>query len=183
MKAPFTFPITLSAMENFRHPDPQNFRHGIHMDGDALVAMNGYIIIRATRGYWLARDFTPAPPEFSNRVCSLPWSSFPPEEDGWRRLDDKRGDIYRRAPIAMFTDKHKPTPSPVWRVGSRHTIRLSHLQQLARLPRCEVHTTATRYDFAFFRFNGGPAIVPRDKRLSDPLHPVSPSANLFPPAP
>jgi hypothetical protein len=183
MKAPFTFPITLSAMENFRHPDPANIRHGLHMDGDALVSMNGYIILRASRGYWLATDFPPAPPEFAVKASSLPWNAFPPDGDGWRRLDDKRGDLYARAPISMFTDKHKPTPSPVWRVGGLHMIRLSHLQQLARLPRCEVFTTGTRDDFAFFRFNGGLAIVPRDKRLSDPRHPVSPSANLFPPAP
>lgn len=181
MKAPFTFPIPIAAVEIFRHPDPSHALHGLHMDGDALIAGNGYIAVRADRGYWMAGDFEPAPEEFTRRTSALPWHTFPPDGEGWRRMDEKRGDIYDRAPIGLFTEKHKPTPSPVWRVAGMHMIRLSFLQQLARLPRCEVYTAGTRDDFALFRFNGGRAIVPRDKRLSDPMHPVSPSGSLFPP--
>jgi len=178
MKTPFRFPLLAGDIASFCHPSPMHDFHEPHILEGALVAANGYMAVRVERGRWMASDFTPAPKAFTTRLTALAWGSFPDDSAEWRALDDVRGQLFRYAPIGMFMEKtHKCAPSPVWQVGGQHLIRLSHLQALSRLPRCEVHAgSQTHGTPAFFRFNGGLAIVPPDPRLT--VH----SAAIFAPA-
>lgn len=176
-KAPFLFPIRAGDIALFTHPDPEHLLHSTHfLDGD-LTAGNGYIAIRAHRGLWAENDFPPASYDFRERLGNLPWHSIPPATSPeWRSLDDIRGDIYARAIIHPWTNKHRPTPSPVWRIGTHHRIRLSHLQLLARLPRAQVYAgTALREEPLYIRFNGGIALMPPNRRLETQSREIFPA--------
>jgi hypothetical protein len=180
MKAPFRFPLHAGDLEVFCHPHEGHAMSRTHMvDGD-LVAANGHLAVRASRGLWLDADFEPAPADFLQRVAGLPWGSAPDHSsEAWRPLDDARGDIYRSATIGLYNNKGRISPSPVWMVAGQHPIRLSFLQQIARLPRCEVYTGALHNSQpAWFRFNGGTVIVPKTKRPFPTF-----SRQLFPPRP
>jgi hypothetical protein len=166
-KTPFLFPLRAGDIACFCHPDPTHDLAQPHfIDGD-LSAGNGYLAIKATRGLWLESDFTPAPYEAKERISNLPWHNVPEaDHPEWRKLDDIRGILYQYGSIHPWTDKHKPTPSPVWRVAQQHLIRLSHLQLIARLPAAQIycgHLTATSP--AFVRFNGGSLIIPLNRSL------------------
>lgn len=166
-KAPFLFPVRAGDISLFCHPSPASPLHLPHYIGGSLTAGNGHIAIRAERGQWTESDFTPAPENAAQRLSALPWHRFPPESPEWRPLDDIRGLLYAHAPIAPFTDRHRVAPCPVWQIADHHLARLSHLQLLARLPRVRVYAgPAAREDPLFFRYNGGIAIMPRDKRLT-----------------
>ena len=141
--------------------------HQPHMIDGALYAASGYIAIRAERGRWMASDFDPAPEDFARRLTALPWGSFPADSAEWREMDEVRGNLFRFAAHGVWRENHTLAPSPVWQVGGQHLIRLSHLQHLSRLPRCEVYAgSQTEGAPAFFRYNGGTAIVPQDRRLT-----------------
>lgn len=166
-KTPFLFPLRAGDIALFCHPDPSNVLSApYYIDGD-LSAGNGYLAIKATRGLWMESDYIPAPQEAVDRISNLPWHSIPDKDHPeWRRLDDVSGTIYHRATIQPWNDKHRVTPSPVWKVGGEHNIRLSHLQLIARLPNARIYCGhATRSEPAYVLFNGGSVIIPRDKRL------------------
>jgi hypothetical protein len=132
-----------------------------------LYAGNGHIAIRATSGRWMASDFEPPAELFRRKVGSLPWESVPGDSPEWIPLDDGRGTIYRYAPVSIWTEQNKRSATPVVKIAGQHLIRLSHLQLIARLPRCEVYAgPVTRHDPLFFRYNGGAVIVPTDKSLT-----------------
>jgi hypothetical protein len=167
MKAPFPFPLTVGDIECFTHPAEDHAFHRPHIIDGALCAGNGHIAIRAERGRWMASDFTTPPTEFLERFARLPWGAIHGDSPEWRRMDDVRGTIYRYASIGIWTEKKKRSPSPVVEIGKFHLIRLSHLQLIARLPRCEVYAgPVTRHDPLFFRYNGGTVIVPIDRGLT-----------------
>lgn len=167
-KAPFTFPLLAGDIAEFCHPSPESPFHRAHFrDGD-LTAGNGFIAIRAMRGRWIESDFTPAPDGFGDRMGTLPWHRIPPPSPEWRDLDEIRGIIYASAPLDPWTPDHKssPSPSPVWRIAHHHRIRLSHIQLLARLPRCKVFCGhSMKDDPLFISFSSGCALMPPDRRL------------------
>lgn len=181
MKTPFRFPLTVGDIELFTHPAEDHAFHLAHFIDGALCAGNGHIAIRATSGRWMASDFTPAPSEFLQRFSRLPWGAIHGDSPEWRAMDDVRATIYRYAPIGIWTEKGKRSPSPVVEIGKHHLIRLSHLQLIARLPRCEVYAgPVTRHDPLFFRYNGGTVIVPIDRGLTFGTFGIfAPSLDMF----
>ena len=181
-KAPFQFPLRAGDIACFCHPDPANPLAAAHfIDGD-LMAGNGYMAIRASRGLWLEADFTPAAFETMERLANLPWHNLPEASSpNWRDLDDIRGNLYQYGAINPWTDKHRPTPSPVWKVASHNLVRLSHLQLLARLPKAQIYCgPLTVTSPTFVRFNGGSLIMPKDSRLQHYSREIfTPSYDLF----
>jgi hypothetical protein len=166
-KAPFTFPLLAGDIALFCHPSAASPFHLPHfLDGD-LTAGNHHIAIRARRGRWMECDFSPPPDGFKERLGNLPWHRFPDDGPEWRPLDDIRGLLYAHAPINPWKADFTPSPSPVWRIGHHHRVRLSHLQLLARLPRCMVYAgPSMRPDPLFIRFNAGTAIMPPNGKLT-----------------
>ena len=161
----FPFPLQLGALDWFCHPRGM-FARPAWAAGQALVA-NGYLALRVARGYWAASDFEEPSAEFLRRFEALPWSRFAGIPDEWRSLDDIRGHLYRDAPVYPWTEAGKCAPSRVWRVNGSFLARLSHLQLIARLPRCEVHLGIMSPDAPLmYRFNGGLGMLAADKRLS-----------------
>ena len=113
------------------------------------------------------------PAGFLERFESLPWER--PLAGPWRHLADGSASMTRIARIAPWRGENVAF-SPVWRVGDVVT-RLSWLQLVTRLPRCEVFTgTQDAGDPLFFRFSGGRGIIAHDPRLTSWSH------HLFPPA-
>jgi hypothetical protein len=166
-KAPMRFPLTEGDIRLFCHPAEEHQYASPHMIEGNLCAGNGHIAIRATSGRWMESDFTAPSPDFAQRIGSLPWAAIPGDSPEWRSMDEIRGTIYRFAPISIWTEKGKRSPSPIVSIGGHHLIRLSHLQLIARLPRCEAYAGATtRHAPLFFRYNGGTVIVPTDKALT-----------------
>ncbi len=166
-KAPFPFPLQLGALDWFCHPTDTDFLAPVWKDGQALAG-NGYTALRVDRGYWDARDFEPASPAFLMRFETLPWARFHGIPDEWHKLDDIRGHLYRSAPTYPWTAKGKCAPSRVWRVGATFLARLSHLQLIARLPRCEIHLGVMGPEAPLlFRFNGGLGMLAADKKLTE----------------
>jgi hypothetical protein len=163
----FPFPLQLGALDWFCHPRPGHvFERPAWWDGEA-VAGNGYIALRAHRGHWMASDFPAAEGEFLERCEALGWDRFEGLTEDWMNFDDVRGHLYRHAPIYPWTEAGKCAPSPVWRVGGAFLGRLSHLQLIARLPRCEVHVGRIGPDSPMlFRFSGGRGMLAADKRLT-----------------
>lgn len=167
-KTKIPYPLQLGALEAFAHPAPGNV-FSIPMwgeDGSALVA-NGFIGLEVSRGLWLKSDFPPASSEYLQRFRALEWQRFRTlTEVDWQPLEDIRGDLYRQAPLAPWTDKHRCAPSPVWRVNGVFLCRLSHLQMIARLPRCEVYLGPMgAASPLLFRFSGGRGMLAADSRL------------------
>jgi hypothetical protein len=180
IKAPFGFPHGIGTLEAFCHPSAANaLAHPLPLADGEMGAANGYLAIRIERGRWMPEDFPLLAEDAAlARFLALPWGAAPDAQSAeWRALDDVRGDIYRNAPISPWTDKHKPTPCPVWKVGGGFLARLSHLQLLARLPRIEIYAgemSAARP--LYFRFTAGRGMIAQDRRLT--TH----SRELFKPA-
>jgi hypothetical protein len=166
-KSPFPFPLQLGALDWFTHPTDPDFMAPMWKDGQALVG-NRYIALRVDRGYWDAKDFEPASAAFLARFETLPWSRFHGIPDEWHKLDDIRGLLYRNAPIYPWKANGKCAPSRVWLVGTTFLGRLSHLQLIARLPRCEIHLGVMgREAPLLFRFSGGTGMLAADRNLTE----------------
>ena len=165
MKHSFPNPMPIEALLAFCHPwDGHLLSQPRRGDGEVLAA-NGYIAIRAKKGWWLESDFQPAGEEYRKRFDKLPWARFERLGDHWRPLDNVRGDLFRSGKIEPWL-RHRPAPTPLWLFNSRLRVRLSHLQLVAMLPRCEAFTgTDDRDDPLFFRFTGGIGIMARDAKL------------------
>jgi hypothetical protein len=104
-------------------------------------------------------------PYFLERIRKIPWSRFDSIKDAsWRSLGDVRAQLFDRAPIAPWNG-HRMAPTPIWLVDEI-PVRLSLLQLISRLPRCEVATGLTNScDPLFFRFSGGRGAIARDPKL------------------
>lgn len=165
----FSFPITLSTIREFCHPDPSHDLHEPAMIAGTLHAGNSRIAIRSERGLWLPSDFPSTPPAVASRFAKLPWNGLPAASPEWVPLDLHRGDIFARGKIRPWTEKLTISPSPVWQVAQSSLIRLSHLQLLAMLPGAEIYAgPAALHAPIYVRFSGGGiSIVPRDPRLKD----------------
>src|SRR5690606_5057900 len=112
-------------------------------------------------------DFPKPRPGFVGKFMELPWSRFAGLPDEWRAMDDIRGNLYRYAPIYPWTKEGRCAPSPVWRVNASFLARLSHLQLIARLPRCEVHLGVMAPDAPLlFRCTAGMGMLMADPKLT-----------------
>ena len=168
-KSPFPSPLQIGVVDHFCHPREGHLYSRAVWQGDAVLTANHFHAIRFTRGMWVAKeDFDAAPAEFLKRFEALPWGRFEGIPDEWRKLDEIRGELYRSAPISPWDKNGNCAPSRVWRVNGTFLARLSHLQLIARLPRCEVHLGVMAADAPLlFRFNGGMGMLVADRRLTE----------------
>lgn len=171
MKAYFPYPINAEALEEFTHPEQDVFSRPRRHNGEMLAA-NGYVALRAHKGFWNDQDYPEAGEAFLSRFNCIPWGYMDRlQPDKWRELDPVRGTIYRYHPIKLWKFDREGRPSghrnasPVWRVGGC-LVRLSALQLVAKLPRVEVYTGSTDARRPlWFRFNGGVGAIAYDRRL------------------
>jgi hypothetical protein len=185
-KTPFPYPLQLGALEEFCHPATCHLLSAPHVTGSgrdsAVLAGNGYLAIRVSRGLWMDSDFSPAPPGFFARLEKLPWGRHGDLPAGdWRAMHDVRPSLFRKPPISPWLGA-RVAPSPVCCVAERHRIRLHHLQLISRLPRCEIWCgDATVMEPLFFRFSSGAGIIAWDKSLHDPKNNIRVAVSIFNP--
>lgn len=165
----FPYPLQFGALEEFCHPAPTHVlsRPAYH-NGEALAG-NGYIMIRAHRGLWMASDFRDPLDGFLNRFFSPPWKDPETLSKEWLSIDEIKGNLFRFGVRGPWL-KGRCAPSPVWRVGGAFLARQSHLQMIARLPRCEVTIPKGRVEERpplYFRFSGGHGIFANDPKLNE----------------
>jgi hypothetical protein len=157
----FPYPLQIGALESFCHPDPCHvYAKPAYHDGQALAG-NGFILIRVSRGLWMPSDFEAPPAGFMTRFQAAPWKALDPESPEWRSLDEIKGDLFRFGQKGAWLNE-KCAPSPVWRVGGSFLARQTHLQMIARLPRCEI---LLGQGPLHFRFSGGIGILANDPKL------------------
>lgn len=162
----YPYPLPFESLMDFCHP---RAGHGFAVpvrDEGRVMAANGYLAIFADRGAWLTSDFAQAGEDYLQRFFSLPWQ---PLDGPWRLLAEDSGTIYRRGLLPVWgAVPGVLAPSPVWCVAGGPLVRLSMLQLVGRLPRCEVHVGAMdRADPLFFRFSGGSGMIAYDPKLPD----------------
>lgn len=158
----FPYPLQIGALESFCHPREEHiFSRPAYHDGQALAG-NGYMLLRVHRGLWMASDFEEPPAGFLTRFLSAPWKELDPKSPDWRSLDEIKGSLYRFGVKGAWLNG-KCAPSPVWRVGGSFLARMSHLQMIARLPRCEI---LIGHGPLHFRFTGGMGILASDPKLT-----------------
>jgi hypothetical protein len=172
-KTLFPNPLDEATLAAFCHPSPRHpFHKPVLSDGDVLAA-NGYVALRAHRGRWLDSDFDGPTPAQTLRLDRLAWSAFDTlRSNCWDATDDQKGMIFRSGPIGFWAVDEdssatgKPSPTPIWKVGSAAPVRLSLLQLIARLPRCEVFTGPQAPNQPlYFRCTGARGIIAVDARL------------------
>lgn len=164
MNHAYPYPLPEHALADFCHPQDWHLLHKPRRWDGCLVAANGYLAIKANRGAWIEEEFPLATAEFIGRIGKLPWARFP-MDDTWRPLDNQRGVVFRYARHGLWLHG-RLAPSPVWAVNEVR-VRLSLLQQVAMLPRCEVFTGKQDIeDPLWFRFSGGMGIIARDPNLT-----------------
>lgn len=171
-KTPFPNPLDEATLAAFCHPCIHALSRPA-LVGSEVIAANGYIALRAHRGRWLDSDFDAPSPEHHARIQRLNWDAFDSLDPGkWDKLDDVRGQIYRTATISFWATNAenvptgRPSATPIWKVGKAAPVRLSLLQLIARLPRCEVYTgPQTPTQPLYFRCTGARGIIAVDPRL------------------
>lgn len=165
MKA-FAYPLPLKALSEFTHPAEWHGLHHARRHGAEVLAGNGYVALRVRKGMWLAADHEAAGAEFLGRIGKLPWTRFDSLNDDWRAMDSAGGRLFAPGQIDFWL-RDKPAPTPVWRVNDTLLVRVSLLQLIARLPRCECYTGRQSHgEHLFFRFSGGVGIIAADARLT-----------------
>ena len=164
---PFSNPLPEPALDAFCHPSPTSLFSRPARGDRELLAANGYMAIRAHRGAWLENEHPPASEKFLQRFNRLPWGTFETlNPDDWRDLAVVQPHMRKHGPLAVWRDTAPQLhPSPVWRVGDV-LVRLSMLQLLARLPRCEVAWTH-RGGPLWFRCTGARGCIAQDRGLLD----------------
>jgi hypothetical protein len=165
MKNAHPFPLPAAALDEFRHPAEWHGLHRAVQHGGEVLAGNGYVAIRCRRGAWLDSDFPAASAEFLSRFGKLPWKRFETLRDDWRLMDTQRGRIFAHGRHGQWLNG-RMAPSPVWALNEQ-LVRLSLIQLVATLPRCEVYVAhCDRQDPVFFRFSGGIGLIAADRRLT-----------------
>lgn len=158
----------MAALDEFRHPaDWHGLHHARRHDGEVLAG-NGYVAIRVRRGMWLDSDHQAASAEFLGRWGKLPWKRFAEivTREDWRAFDSATLRLFSKGQIGFWL-KDKPAPTPIWRVNETLLVRLSLLQLVSRLPRCECYTgPQSGGEHLYFRFAGGEGIIAADARLT-----------------
>lgn len=182
---PFPYPIHAEDLLHFCHPDPSHPLGQVYYEDTHAICGNGYLALRSHRGLWLHTDFEYLPPEVDERFSKVPWGKMSLlAADEWRELHDVKHHLVRHAAINPWcipnpqhpTLRYRLTPSPIWRVGYAAPVRLSLLQLIARLPKCEVFVgDLLAGSPTFFRYAGGQGAVMPDPKLD--LH----SFRLFDP--
>lgn len=168
-RQPFPNPLDEAVLAAFCHPSERHpFHRPVLIDGD-VIAANGYVALRAHRGRWLDSDFQGPTPAQAARLDRLAWSAFDTlKADCWDATDSQKGQIFRSGLIGFWTDSGpaKPSPTPIWKIGNCAPVRLSLLQLIARLPRCEVYTgPQSPTQPLYFRCTGARGIIAVDPRL------------------
>jgi len=180
MRDSWPYPLPQSALKEFCHPlESHDFANPARHEGE-IIAGNGYLCLRAHRGAWLDSEIEPASPDFLERISKIPWTRFSGIQDAaWRSIGDVRGTLFERGTIAPWL-AGKMAPTPIWLVDEI-PVRLSLLQLISRLPRCEVSTGQTdSEDPLFFRFSGGRGAIARDARLKLASYRIfQPSRDIF----
>lgn len=168
----YPYPLPEYALSDFCHPATGHpLGSALRHEGE-ILAGNGYVALRATRGHWIHEEFPIAPADYLERFGALPWER--PLVGPWRLLSDAGPVMWRRGQIGFWHGPNgqserpwRPAPNPIWRVGDA-VVRLSLLQLVARLPRVEVYTGAQdNLEPLFFRFSGGRGMIAHDPRLSN----------------
>lgn len=156
-------PLAAEALESFCHPRCRVFSRVVRHPSGAVMAANGCVALRVSRGPVTCDDgLAAACPDFLARVDALPWGRFandamritPPP---WRGLDAVRGDLYARELEELWKDGRMTLAKPVW-IGGAVLVPLAVLQLIARLPRVELRMDGAM-DFMLIRFAGGEGIV------------------------
>lgn len=163
----FPYPLRLDDLDEFTHPlTSHDLARPCPHDRDVFVG-NTRIALRIHRGMWMASDFHEPAPEILQRFQKLPWHRFERMPDEWTPLSNCDRFLYRNAQIRMWDKDGRLSPSPIWRVNEIHLVRLSCLQLIGRLPRCEIFTGETeRDDPIYFRFSGGIGLIPKERKLT-----------------
>lgn len=167
----FKYPLPAEVLDLFCHPHSRHqLSRPMRMDGD-VVAANGYVAIRCNRGAWIDSEFPEAGADFRARIGKIPWHLMEARKDDWRALDNVRGTLFRYAAIGLWKEdpreRGRLTPSPVVWVGGGILVRLSMLQLIARLPRCEIYIgPCISTDPLWCRFSGGRGVIARDAKLA-----------------
>ncbi len=170
-RSPLRHPLAAADLAAFCHPHRPEFRHPVR-HGDHLMAANGIIALRLSRGPALHDDtVAPAPAGFAEKIDTLPWARLdspgstivPPD---WRPLDAVRGMIYQNPPERLFHGRTMTTATPVWTADAM-LVPLAVLQLLARLPAVAIRTPADP-DFLLFRFSGGDGLIANRWRHAAP---------------
>lgn len=166
MRERFSYPLRLHVLDEFRHPEDWHGLHHARRHADEVLAGNGYVAIRVRKGMWLESDHEAASAEFLARWGKLPWKRFDGHQDEWRAFDSATGRLFAKGQIGFWL-RDKPAPTPIWLVNETLYVRLSLLQLVARLPRCECYTgPQSRGEPLFFRFSGGIGMIAPDARLT-----------------
>lgn len=164
-KRGFPYPLQIGSLDAFCHPAEGHELSSVYWYMGEAVAVSGYVAVRANRGLWTEEDFPPMPAALITRLERQPWGSLKwAVQDAlrWRPLAD--ANLFRHGAIQPWL-KGKPAPTRVVRVNDSHLVRLSFLQLVAMLPRCEVYLGTT--DSLLFRFSGGVGIIMKDDRLKE----------------
>lgn len=167
-KNDFGYPLPEYALADFCCAAAGVLSRPMRHEGE-IIAANGYVALRAYRGRWLDSDFPPASPEYMARINALPWERYQKlAADEWRTLTDARAHLYRRGRMGLLrAGTARLAPSPVWLVG-HVLVRLTLLQLIDRLPRCEVWTgNGGPGQPLWFRFTGGRGAIAADARLRE----------------
>ena len=164
-KRGFPYPLQMGSLEAFCHVvEAHDLGRPYWHQGEA-VAVSGYVAVRAARGLWVKSDFEEMPAGLVERLERLPWGVFAraiKDEAQWRVLAE--ANLFRFGAIGAWL-KGRPAPTRVVRVNDTHLVRLSFLQLVARLPRCEVYLGPT--EVLIFRFSGGIGMMMKDERLKE----------------
>jgi hypothetical protein len=172
MNDSWPYPLPETALSEFCHPaDWHVFANPARGDSE-ILACNGYLALRAHRGAWLDREIPAAGKDFMERFLKIPWGRYVKiRDDAWRPLSDMRSKLEFHGRIDPWL-RGRPAPSPVWLVDE-FRVRLTWLQLIARLPRCEVATgQATDACPVFFRFSGGRGAILPDARMGAPSYTI-----------
>lgn len=165
---PFGNPLPSVALDAFALPGRQMHPFSRPMRGDGeIMAANGYMALRAYRGHWLDRDYPNADAAFLERLNRLPWERYQAiRPEAWRPIDSIADKLRFRGTLALWqAGTTRLSPSPVWRVG-RPLARLSMLQLLARLPRCELAWQEFPESPLWFRCSGARGCIAHDPKLT-----------------
>lgn len=166
MKKGYSYPLPEEALAEFCHPERSHIFGAPARMGREVVAANGYVVLRASRGRWIDADYPEAHSEFVKRVEALPWVHMEATaESKWVDLERVKTKICARPRLGMWSGT-RVGASPVWLVGDV-LCRLSVLQLVALLPRVQV-AWSDRALPLWFRFSGGVGAIAVDWRLRDP---------------
>lgn len=161
----FPYPLQMGSLEAFCHGDERHPLGRPYWHEGEAIAVSGYVALRAKSRNWDEKDFEKMPGKLVERLEKQPWGTLKhavKDELQWRMLED--ANLFRFGAIAPWLNG-KVAPTRIVRVNELHLVRLSFLQLVARLPRCEVYLGVT--ETLLFRFSGGVGMLMKDDRLTE----------------